>query len=39
MELMCRPRATEHYVNYLKQHYDIEKLMDLLGYAITVFLI
>jgi len=31
VELLCRPRATEHYVNYLKQHYEMDKLMDILG--------
>ena len=31
MELLCRPRATEHYVNYLKQNWETDKLIDLLG--------
>lgn len=31
VELQCRPRATEQYVNFLKQHYEIDKLMDILG--------
>ena len=39
MELMCRPRATEHYINYLKQHYEIDKLMDVLGYVMTALLL
>jgi len=38
VELLCRPRATEHYINYLKQHYETEKLMDILGYVFAVLI-
>lgn len=33
LELMLRPRATEHYINYLRQCYEIENLMDLLEWV------
>ena len=31
-ELFRRPVAVEHYLNYLRQHYEFEKLIDLLSF-------
>ncbi|XP_021367352.1 spermatogenesis-defective protein 39 homolog isoform X2 [Mizuhopecten yessoensis] len=32
LELQKRPVAVNHYINYLKNHYDFEVLVDLLGF-------